>query len=93
MASYIYFTPATDVAAVNAKAEENGHGPDSLSVPLFSTVTGDPWFGAHSFVNLLQETPTPWPASEFTVIVEIYEDGDPQANWQDALTINNLEVL
>ena len=93
MPSYCYFTPATDVAAVNAKAEENGHGPDSLSVALISTVTGDPWFGAHSFVNLLEESPTTWPASEFTVIVEIYEDGDPQANWQDALTINNLEVL
>jgi len=93
MSSFIYFTPATDVAAVNAKAEENGYGPDSLSVSLVDTVTGDPWFGTHSFVNLLQETPTLWPAPEFTVIVEIYEDGDPQANWQDALTINNLEVL
>ena len=90
MPSYCYFTPATDVAAVNAKAEENGYGPDSLSVSLVDTVTGDPWFGAHSFVNLLEESPTPRPASEFTVIVEIYEDGDPLANWQDALTNNDL---
>ena len=44
-------------------------------------------------LNLLEESPTPWSAPEFTVVVEIYEDGDPQANWQDALTINNLEVL
>ena len=92
MASYIYFTPATDVAAVNAKAEENGYGPDSLSIPLVDTVTGDPWYGTHSFVNLLEESPTQWPASEFTVIVEIYEDGDSQANWQDALANNNLEA-
>lgn len=92
MSSFIYLTPATDVAAVNAKAEENGYGPDSLSVSLVDTVTGDPWFGAHSFVNLLQETPTLWPAPEFTVIVEIYEDGDPQANWQDALANNNLVI-
>ena len=90
MGSFIYFTPATDVAAVNAKAEENGHGPDSLSIQLVNTVTGDPWFGAHSFVNLLEEAPTRWPASEFTVLVEIYEDGDPLANWQDALAKNNL---
>ena len=115
MASYIYFTPATDVAAVNFIAEANGHGPDnisvplvdtvtgthwfgaqngygpdSLSIPLVDTVTGDPWYGTHSFVNLLEESPTQWPASEFTVIVEIYEDGDSQANWQDALTNNNL---
>ena len=90
MSSFIYFTPATDVAAVNAIAEENGYGPGSLSVPLVNTVTGDPWFGAHSFVNLLEEAPTLLPAPEFTVIVEIYEDGDPQANWQDALTNNDL---
>ena len=93
MTAYIYFCPATDVEQANAVADENGHGPDSLSVPLVSTVDSSPWFGTHSFVNLLEESPTLWPAPEFTVVVEIYEDGDPQANWQDALTINNLEVL
>ena len=92
MPSYCYFTPANEVDAVNEIAEANGHGPDNISVPLVDTVTGTHWFGAHSFVNLLEESPTQWPASEFTVIVEIYEDGDPQANWQDALANNNLEA-
>ena len=93
MGSFIYFTPATDVAAVNAKAEENGYGPGSLSIQLVNTVTGDPWFGAHSFVNLLKEAPTLLPAPEFTVVAEIYEYGDPLTNWQDALTKNNLVQL
>jgi len=92
MSSFIYFTPATDVAAVNAKAEENGYGPDSLSVSLVDTVTGDPWYGTHSFVNLLQETPTLWSDADVYVVTEYYADGDPQANWQDALMLNNLEV-
>lgn len=93
MPSYIYFTPETDLAEVNAIAEENGHGPDSLSVELVCTADDSVWYGAHSFVDLMQNKPTLWSDADVYVVTEYYADGDPQANWQDALAINNLVAV
>jgi hypothetical protein len=90
MTSYIYFTPATDVAEVNQIAEDNGYGPDSLSIELVNTVDNSDWYGTHSFVNLLQATPTLWQVPGVVVITEEYPDGEPVDNWNDALANNNL---
>lgn len=94
MSGYIYFTPATDVAAVNARAEEFGYGPDSLSVPLVNTTDNSQWFGCHSYVNLLEATPVLWSSiPELNVIVIEYTEGSPQEAWAAALSANDLEQV
>lgn len=90
MTSYIYFTPATDVAEVNQIAEDNGYGPDSLSIALVNTVDNSDWYGTHSFVDILHAIPVQWVIPGIDVIVEEYASGEPVDNWNDALANNNL---
>jgi len=87
MSSYIFFTRAADADEVNDIIEENGYGPNSLSVHLVSTTDQTQWRGAHSFVNLL----VPQPRYQQLVITEYYESGEPIDNWTAALAANDLE--
>ena len=87
MTSYILFTRAADADEVNDIIEENGYGPDSLSVHLVNTQDQTQWRGAHSFVNLL----VPQQRYQQLVITEYYPDGEPIDNWNTALAANNLE--
>jgi hypothetical protein len=86
MSSYIFFTRAADADEVNDIIEENGYGPNSLSVHLVNTTDQTQWRGTHSFVDLLV------PQQRFfqMVIAEYYPDGEPIDNWHDALAANNL---
>ncbi len=64
-------------------------GPDSLSVHLINKNDQTQWRGAHSFVDLL----IPKKRFEQIVTVEVYPDGNPRSNWEDALSKNDLEQL
>lgn len=86
MTSYIFFTRAADADEVNAIIEENGYGPNSLSVHLVNTQDQTQWRGTHSFVDLL----VPQPRFPQIVITEYYPDGEPIDNWQAALAANEL---
>ena len=87
MSSYIFFCRAGDADEVNAIIEENGYGPNSLSVHLVNTQDQTQWRGTHSFVDLL----VPQPRYQALVIAEYYESGEPIDNWNTALANNNLE--
>ena len=87
MSSYIFFCRAADADEVNEVIEENGYGPNSLSIHLVNTQDQTQWRGIHSFAELLM----PQPHSLQIVITEYYEGGEPIDNWNTALANNNLE--
>jgi len=87
MSSYIYFCRAANADDVNAVIEENGYGPDSLTIDLVNTQDQTQWKGTHSFVDLL----VPQPYFQQAVITTYFEGGDPIDNWNTALADNNLE--
>jgi len=87
MTSHIFFCRAADADEVNAIIEENGYGPDSLTVDLINTTDQTQWRGTHSFVDLL----VPQPRYQQLVITEYYPDGEPIDNWTAALAANDLE--
>jgi hypothetical protein len=87
MTSYIYFCRAANADQVNALLEEEGYGPDCISVDLVNTVDLTQWKGAHSFVELDVSAPY----LQQTVVSSSYAGGEPIDNWNTALADNNLE--
>lgn len=81
---------------MNALAEEQGYGPDNLSVPLVKS-DGTKWWGCHTWCvqAFLDQLDDPQYASEAmsALIISAIEGGDSASNWSNSLAENGLSIV
>ncbi|MFL1477863.1 MULTISPECIES: hypothetical protein [Pseudomonas] len=82
---------------MNALAEEQGYGPDNLSVPLVKS-DGTKWWGCHtwcvpSFSDGLLARPTGPDETLNALIVSAVPDGNPTTHWAETLEEYRLSVI